>query len=302
MVEQDALTTVLGELHAALDRLAEVDLTRHTAEEVMVGLRGLERVRRRHASTEYGLISELDSRGVPEEHGCRSTGQFLRHLLTIDPGEAHARAKAAEAVTSRVLPSGERVAPLFSHVAAAQAGGDISPRHAAVIEKTITDLPDAVQDEHGENIESELVGCATRFDPAHLSLLARRMSDIYDPDGILEDDERAQRRRDLSLRTHPDGSGRLEGDLSPECTERMRGLFDSLAAPHPEKDGVKDPRSAEQRRHDGLARRVGGRATGREHPHRRRGVGHHHPHHEPRGLPDRFRPGPHRPRRPDPRQ
>ena len=242
----------LDGLQAALDRLAGVDLTRCNAAELIDTLRGLERVNRRRASVEYGLIAEVESRGVPGEHGCRSTGQFLRHLLKIDPGDAHARARAAEAVSARVLPCGERVGPVFGRVAAAQAAGDISPRHAAVIVKTIDDLPDEVQADLGEQLETELVGFATRFDPTHLGLLARRMSDIYDPDGVLADDDRTERRRHLSLRVRADGSGRLEADLTAEGAERLQGIFDSLAAPQPERDGVKDPRTAGQRRHDAL--------------------------------------------------
>ncbi len=251
-VEQSELTVALDEFHAALDHLAALDLTRYPTEELLDGLRGVERARRRHASVESGLIGEVESRGLPGEHGCRSTGQFLRHLLRIDPGEAHGRAKNAAAVCSRVLPCGERVAPLLPAVAAAQAVGDISARHAAVIEKTLTDLPDPVQDQHGQQIEGDLVDYATRFDPTHLALLARRMSDIYDPDGVVEDDDKARRRRDLSLRKRADGSGRLDGDLTPECTERLECIFDSLAAPHPAKNGEKDPRTAGQRRHDAL--------------------------------------------------
>ncbi len=44
----------------------------------------------------------------------------------------------------------------------------------------------------------------------------------------------------------------MRGELTAECAERLLGVFDALAGPAPETDGVKDRRSAGQRRHDAL--------------------------------------------------
>jgi Domain of unknown function (DUF222) len=54
------------------------------------------------------------------------------------------------------------------------------------------------------------------------------------------------------VRQRPDGSASLGGELTAECAERLLGICDSLGAPKPETNGVKDPRSAGQRRHDAL--------------------------------------------------
>ena len=212
-VERMILPALLAAAHALIDDLQGADLTPHDDAAVLGGLRQLERAQRRLASAGYRLVAEA---------------------------------------SEQVLPCGERVAPIFAKVGAAQAAGDISPRHAAVIEKAISGLPDAVQDEHGERIETDLVGFATTFDPAHLAVLARRMSDIYDPDGVLNDYDRRERQRDLSVYRRADGSARLQAELTPECSERLGCLFDALGAPAPERDGIKDPRTAGQRRHDAL--------------------------------------------------
>ena len=246
------LPALLAAAHALIDDLQGADLTPHDDAAVLDGLRQLERAQRRLASAGYRLVAEADTRSLPAQHGASSMTVFLRGLLRLEPWEASARARAAAEVREQVLPCGERVAPIFAKVGAAQAAGDISPRHAAVIEKAISGLPDAVQDEHGERIETDLVGFATTFDPAHLAVLARRMSDIYDPDGVLNDYDRRERQRDLSVYRRADGSARLQAELTPECSERLGCLFDALGAPAPERDGIKDPRTAGQRRHDAL--------------------------------------------------
>ena len=109
-----------------------------------------------------------------------------------------------------------------------------------------------MQAEHGDQLETELVDYAQRFDPQRLAVLARRVVDHLDPDGTLPDYERTERRRYLAIYPRPDGSARLEGELTPEGTERLLTVLDVFAAPAPATDGVQDPRTLWQRQHDGL--------------------------------------------------
>ena len=78
-----------------------------------------------------------------------STVSFLRWLLRIDQHEASARVKAAHAAGPRRALTGEPLPAVFVEVAAAQAAGEISERHAKVIVQTVDKLPDEVQAEHG---------------------------------------------------------------------------------------------------------------------------------------------------------
>jgi hypothetical protein len=117
---------------------------------------------------------------------------------------------------------------------------------------TLAKLPDQIQAEHGERIEAELVDYARHFDPNGLAKIAARIRYCYDPDGQLDDLDHRARHRALNLAPRVDGSAKLTGELTAELTELLRTHLDPLAAPRPAIDGVKDPRTAEQRRHDAL--------------------------------------------------
>ena len=148
--------------------------------------------------------------------------------------------------------TGEPLPPVFVEVATAQAAGEISERHASVIVATVDKLPDAVQAAHGEQIERDLVRYARQFEPNQLRTLALKISHCYDPDGRLTDVGYREKHRELSFAQRPDGScsGTFEG--TAEFAEFLRLHLDAFARPKPEVDGVKDPRTAGQRRHDAL--------------------------------------------------
>jgi hypothetical protein len=109
-----------------------------------------------------------------------------------------------------------------------------------------------VQAERGEQIETELVSFARRFDPAQLAQIAARMRYCYDQDGSLDEVEHRAKARDLSITARPDGSSTIKGEATAELTELLLLHLDAYAKPMPETEGLKDPRSAGQRRHDAL--------------------------------------------------
>jgi len=239
--------------HAAVDELAGTDLTSSPDDEVTAIWRDLERLRNRLAAADHALISEVQRRGLAFTLGARSTAALLRELLRVDPGEARARVRAAASAGPNATLTGESLPPTYPAIARAQARGDISPRHADVIVKTIERLPDAVQAEYGADAEATLVEHAETFDPHVLGRIAARLSAHLDQDGRLHDVAYRDQHRDLTVRQRPDGSAAVTGELTAECAERLLTALDSLARPRPEADGVKDARTAGQRRHDALA-------------------------------------------------
>ena len=242
----------LARAHAVLDALAGADLTGLSDDQVLDYGREKERLRRRLAVSDHAFIAEVESRGLPGGLFARSTGNFLRGLLRIDPHEASQRVKAAHAAGSRRALTGELLPAELPQVAAAQADGAIAERHAQIIRESIDTLPDAVHTEHGAAIEAELVGYARRFDPHQLKRLAHRIRYCYDQDGSLDEVDRREKHRELTVTQRPDGSSTIKGEATAELTELLLLHLDAFARPQPEVDGVKDPRTAAQRRHDAL--------------------------------------------------
>jgi len=188
-------------------------------------------------------LSRLDALGLVD---------LLRQVLRVTAREAVGRVRAAADLGPRRTLTGDRLPPLFPAVAAAQSAGAISPAHARVITSTVDALPADIQAIHDSAVETFLVEHAAHLDPARLGHAATRLTDTLNPDGTHTDDEDRQRRRELTLHTHRDGTGHLTGTLTPETTAVWQTILDSLSAPDPAADGTRDPRTSAQRRHDGL--------------------------------------------------
>jgi hypothetical protein len=233
-VTVDPVAAALAGAHALVDDLLTTDLTGSPDAELLESYRELERLARRLAAVEHSFIAEVEARSLPFAHGAASTAVFLRRWLRLHPGEAGARVAAAHAGGPQRTPTGQVLEPIYRTVAAAQAAGTISARHAAVIVRAVDTLPGGVQAEHGEAVEQDLVGYAGEFDPHQLAVLAHRVHACLDPDGLLKDSAYRQRCRDLTVRARPDGSSTVSGQLTAECTERLLGVFDALAGPKPQ--------------------------------------------------------------------
>ena len=242
----------LARIQAELRALQEADLSGLSDEQVLDYGRELERTRRLLPSADARFITEVEARELPASVCARGTGGFLRMLLRIDPHEAHARVEAAHATGPRRALTGEPLPPVFEQVAAAQAAGAISDRHARIIVTTIDKLPDEITAENGEQIEAELVDYASRFDPHHLAKLARHIGYCYDPDGKFNDVDHRAKHRELTITQRPDGSSTIKCEATAELTELLLLHMDAFAKPLPAIDGFKDPRTASQRRHDAL--------------------------------------------------
>lgn len=248
----DSITHAVARLDDELDALLATDLPGTDCDTLLTLAREQERLRNRLAALDQAVVGELDGRGVAFELGCANTAALLRTMLRVTPAEATARVRAANATVTRRTLTGQPVAPRYPAVAAAQAAGLISARHANVITTTIDALPDAIADEHAELLEHAFVTEALDCDPAQLARKARYVIDRLDPDGKFRDSEYRERRRRLILRRNADGSGSIAGECTAELMELLEIVMDSLAAPKPETDGVKDTRMPAQRRHDAM--------------------------------------------------
>jgi Domain of unknown function (DUF222) len=251
VLEQIDPMVALARVQDAFDQLLGLDLTGLGEEQLLDYGRELERVRRRLPPLEHRFIGEVEARGIAGDR-CVRLVPFLRSLLRLHPQEASGRVAAAHAAGPRRGLTGELLPAAYPAVAAAQEAGGISERHARVIIECVEKLPERVQAEQGEQIEAELVGYAGQFDPQHLATIASRVTYCYDPDGRLEEVEHRAKTAEISVHQRPDGSvsGKFEG--TAEFGEFLLLSFDAFARPKPAVDGVKEPRTAGQRRHDAL--------------------------------------------------
>ncbi len=96
---------VLARAHALVDELACLDLTGCTDEALEGYWREKERLARRLPSLDHALVQEVETRGLPYERAVRTTAQYLRWLLRLEPTEAHGRVQAAQAAARRRSPS-----------------------------------------------------------------------------------------------------------------------------------------------------------------------------------------------------
>ncbi len=244
VVEIGRASTAVAEAHELLDGLFAADLSLGTDDELLEVLREVERLSRRLAAVGYALIVEAQARCLPHSRGAASMAvllrDLLRDLLRLHPAEARARVRAAEAAGPRRALSGEALDPVYPDVGAAQVAGEISAEHARVIVRAVEALPAAAQAVHGVAVERELLGYARTLDPQYLHRAALTIHDRLNPDGYLHDPRERDRKRDLTVQARPHGSASVRGELTPECTQRLLGLFDALAAPAPASDDDDD--------------------------------------------------------------
>jgi hypothetical protein len=242
----------LARARAAVTEMQAADLSGLTDEQLLEYGRDKERLARQLSAADHPFVTELDERDLPERHKL-GLAAFLRGLLRLDPQEAAGRVKAARAAGPRQSLTGQPLPPIFDHVAAAQAAGNISERHARVVVHAVQKLPAWVRAEQGAAVEAQLVEYANQFDPQQLAKIARRINYCYDQDGSFDPDgEHRAQQRGLTVQQRPDGSSTIRGEATAELAEFLLTSFDALGKPRPAIDGVKDPRTAAQRRHDAV--------------------------------------------------
>ena len=247
------MEAALAHLAAAQQALAALDLAALSGDQLLELAAALETDTRQRASVQHAVVAELDARGVAAELGCASTAVVLSERLRIGRREAAGRVRLAAEPGPRRALSGERLPARFPEVASAVAEGAISDRHAALICRTITDLPEASLG-HAEAVEATLVEHARAVNPDQLAVLTRTVRACLDPDGVLVSERDQERRRHTTLTMLPDGSGRLQPQLTAEATAVWQTILDTLSRPVPDSDtGEPDRRSPAQRRHDALA-------------------------------------------------
>jgi diadenosine tetraphosphatase ApaH/serine/threonine PP2A family protein phosphatase len=193
-------------------------------------LRQLERVRSVQTAVHAALLAAFDHDHGYQDDGQGSARTWLRWQTQLTTRDA------SDAVTWM------RRLRIHPQVAAALRDSRISASWAQQICRWTDLLPASARDDGDAILLGAAAGGAGLADLARLAeeLRARLGEPDKDPDGF-ED-------RRLRLVTTLGGAGRLEADLTPQCTEAMRAVLDALG----KKAGPEDDRTQEQRDHDAL--------------------------------------------------
>ncbi|MDA3646972.1 HNH endonuclease [Saccharopolyspora indica] len=243
-----------GSWAPAVDSLSDEELTARIGQ--------VEQQIRQARMEQLRLIAEADRRRLHAVQGARSTQVWLKTLLNIDGQDATTRVRIATATTPNTdegtgdltNPTDSQNTAQASLPATGQALGEgvISLEHARVISRCLSRLPEHAQHRATE-IERLLVENACRQCPRDLAKLADRIRYMLDRDGAVADEQAQFESRELHYATARDGMLVIKARLDRETGAKFVTALQPLAAPRPESDGVKDPRTVGQRNADGLS-------------------------------------------------
>ncbi len=216
---------------AGLVFLASADMTSVPAVAQADCLRGLERIESMRTAARARALSAFAAGRGFEDDGQGSAGAWLRWQARITRGAAAGAVGWARRLAAHPA------------VADALAAGDISASWA----REICGWSDRLPADRRADADEVLLGAAAGG--AELADLAGLAEEIYrrcaPPDSGGED---GFADRWLRLGVTFRGAGRLEGDLTPQCTAALQAVLDALA----KKAGPEDIRTRGQRDHDAL--------------------------------------------------
>ena len=127
--------------------------------------------------------------------------------------------------------TGELLGAFRPELAAAQAEGVVTPEQVGLIDAALrkVDHCDPAAVTAGESL---LVEAARKLGPKDLGVVAARVVDAIDPDGVSPADEREhQERRFFHLKHRGDGSWAGDFRLTPELGQKLHALLGPLLAP-----------------------------------------------------------------------
>ena len=225
-----------------------------------------ETLERQLPAMRHRLVQSLAEVPV-EELGERSLAAALSTLLRISTEDANRRIKDAKDLAARTAMTGEPLAPVLTHTAAAQRRGLIGADHVQIIRKFFKRLPGFVDHDTRAHAEQQLAELACGLPPEELQAAADQLATLLDQDGELTDADRARRRSFTPGKQQPDAMTPICGNADPELRALLDAVFGKWAAPgmcnpddqtpcldgEPSPEAVRaDLRTAGQRRHDAL--------------------------------------------------
>ncbi|OBI71493.1 13E12 repeat family protein [Mycobacterium sp. E740] len=245
-----------------LDRVddAYAELRQLSSDEVGTGFRlamaeRFEHQQRTNRGLMYRVFGELAR--PPDEAGpAPGWTDKIWARVRIAPNEIRRRVKVAELIRPRRSLTGPPLPPELPVLAEAVEQGVIGDDHLRVIEEALKKLPSNTSEQDRTEVQTSLVREASKNDAEVLRQVARKIDEIFNPDGHYDEKDR-ERRRGLTLgRQGRDGMSRLSGYVDPETRCYVEAVAAAVRPGRHLPDGtteeVRDERSAAQRCHDGI--------------------------------------------------
>lgn len=165
-----------------------------------------EAMRRQHGML-LRLLAHADARDCAADDGATSTGAWLADRARLPLPAARRLARTARRLANEGLDS----------TAEAALAGDLEGAQVDVIVEAMTSLPRWVQPEDRRRAEKHLLELAAEHDARALTVLAKHLVHVVDPDRAEEElarqleREEAEARRKTTMRVWDDGNGITHG-------------------------------------------------------------------------------------------
>ena len=227
-MHESSVPTGVRELHAALDRLADVDVRTIGAADLRTVLSEVARADARLASLKLRLVAAAESSDLAAHDGATDTASWAAQAV----GGNRSRTWGAVWLARELEDT-------YRHTAAALAHGRISEEHAAVIVSAGGTVPDGVTAEELAQAEQVLVEKAERMKPAALRRAARRLlepigrrvADQNQETQLREQERRAERETWLVIGDNGDGTWTGKFTLPELQAQTLLARLDALSAP-----------------------------------------------------------------------
>ncbi|WP_166741646.1 HNH endonuclease signature motif containing protein [Cumulibacter soli] len=187
--------------------------------------------------------------------GEKRVARGLARALRIGVGEANARERRAQQLLPRDGFSQGELPPKLPRLADAIRDGEVTVGQVDEIGAAMrridsnTDVDASLR----EQAEETLVSYVGALPPADLRSVGEKLDEVLLPDGRSPDSKVTDARRGLRVgRQRYDGTYAISGYLNPAVKAQLDAVLSPLSAPRGSSDGMRDDRTADQRRHDAL--------------------------------------------------
>ncbi len=251
---------VLAAVSSQLDELRAAELWRHDDAETVASLDAAYALIAKSQAVAMRLVADAARRNVANDAGAPSMQAWLTARYRLRPSEAKRDLELAQLLArSEKDPcrvDAEDYAPREgAAVADGLWSGAVNVDQARVIGHALEELPTDASVECRVDAEKALVYQAADHDPVTLTRLGHRILEVVDPDAadrhlakVLEREAREAERLRSATR-FSDGHGSVFYKLRVPVADEayLWPVLDTLAAPVPEADGVRDERTPQQR-------------------------------------------------------